>query len=267
MTKDGDLEDLWHSLLTDPDHPAYQEARKHERFWKRIPGDPRCKMCLAPLGGAAAPFLRFSKKAPSANNPRFCNACDMWTNANPGGAEVELTFMFADVRGSTSLAQEMGTRDFARLMNRFYRIANRVLVKSDAWIDKPVGDEVRGFYMPVFADHHARDAILAAQSVLEATGHGDPDGPWLPMGAGVHTGVSYMGAVGVEGSDSYDVTALGDTVNTVARLASTAATSEVLISERAYEKSGLDLGDLEHRSLELKGRADPLPVRVLTVDA
>lgn len=258
-----ELEQLWHDLLTDPDHPAFKHARRHARFWKHIPGDPRCKMCKTPLGGPATPLLKLTNRAPSPNNPNFCNACNIWTNAHPGGSEVEMSFLFADVRGSTPLAQEIGTSEFARLMNRFYEVANRVLVASDAWIDKPVGDEVRGFYLPVFATNHARAAIEAAEELMKATGHADPDGVWLPIGAGVHTGDSYVGAVGVEGSKEYDVTALGDTVNTVARLASAAAAGEILVSERAAESSGLDLGGAETRSLELKGRAEPLPVRVL----
>ncbi len=224
-------------------------------------------MCKTPLGGAATPLLRLTSKAPSPNNPSFCNACNTWTNANPGGAEVELSFLFADVRGSTPLAQEIGTAEFARLMNRFYEVANRVLVASDAWIDKPVGDEVRGFYLPVFTANHARQAIEAAERLLEATGHSDAGGPWLPMGAGVHTGESYVGAVGVEGSNEYDVTALGDTVNTVARLASAAREGEILVSQPAVDASGLVLEKAESRSLELRGRAAALPVRVLRVQA
>ena len=220
-------------------------------------------MCKTPLAGPATPLLKLTSRSPSPNNPSFCNACNTWTNANPGGAEVELSFLFADVRGSTPMAQEIGTAEFARLMNRFYDVANSVLVASDAWIDKPVGDEVRGFYIPVFTANHARAAIEAATELMKATGHTDPEGPWLPIGAGVHTGDTYVGAVGVEGSKEYDVTALGDTVNTVARLASAARQGEVLVSQRAVEVSGLDLGAVESRVLELRGRSEALPVRVL----
>jgi adenylate cyclase len=61
-----------------------------------------------------------------------------------------------------------------------------------------------------------------------------------------------------------DFTALGDNVNITARLASAAGTGEILISERAYEAAGLELGTLEERSLSLKGKSESVGVHVLT---
>jgi class 3 adenylate cyclase len=62
-----------------------------------------------------------------------------------------------------------------------------------------------------------------------------------------------------------DITALGDNVNVAARLASMAAAGEALISEIAFAAGGAHLGELERRQLELKGRSEPVPARVLTV--
>jgi adenylate cyclase len=94
-------------------------------------------------------------------------------------------------------------------------------------------------------------------------GYGTPAGPWLPIGIGVHTGVAYVGTVhGVEGAVT-DFTALGDNVNITARLVSIAEPGEALISDASYAAAGLNLGDLEQRQLELKGKAEPVGVRVL----
>jgi adenylate cyclase len=82
------------------------------------------------------------------------------------------------------------------------------------------------------------------------------------VGAGVHTGVAYVGAVGSD-STVADFTALGEAVNVTARLASLAGAGEALISEAAHTASGSDLGDLDHRELSLKGRDAPVAVRVL----
>ncbi len=149
-------------------------------------------------------------------------------------------------------------------MNRFYEVATNVLIHTDAFIDKLVGDEVMALYLPLFAGaHHARSAVQAAQELLHATGYGNSDGPWLPVGIGVHTGVAYVGTVsGAEGTVT-DITALGDTVNTAARLASKARSGEALISEAAYLAAGLNLSELEPRELELKGKSAPVSVRVL----
>ena len=151
-------------------------------------------------------------------------------------------------------------------MNRFYAVATEVIVKTDAMIDKLVGDEVIGLYLPGFAGpEHARLAVQAARDLLRVTGHGDPGGPWLPVGVGVHTGTAFVGTVsGTEGTVT-DFTALGDNVNITARLASKAGPGEALISESAYAAAGLDLGNLERRELELKGKAEPVGVRVLKV--
>jgi adenylate cyclase len=184
----------------------------------------------------------------------------------PGGTELEVSMLFVDVRGSTRMAEGMTPASFGQLMNRFYRTATEVLIGTDAVIDKLVGDEVIGLYLPIFTGpNHARPAVLAAQELLLATGHAQEEGPWLPIGIGVHTGVAFVGTVaGVEETVS-DITALGDNVNVTARLASVAAPGEALISEVAYTAGGVDLGELEVRQLDLKGKSEPIPARVLHV--
>jgi adenylate cyclase len=258
---DPDIERLWREILTDPDSPM----RRKVGVYKHIPGDPRCKMCHIPLAGFATPLLKLTGRGPSPGNPRFCNVCERFARENPGGAEIELTLLFADVRGSTRLAEEVGATEFARLMQRFYRASNAVLIESDAFVDKPVGDEVIAVYFPLYGADHAARAVEAARGLLVATGHTDPEGPWVPVGAGVHTGSAYVGTVGVEGTDEYDITVLGDAVNVTARLASSAPASQVLVSEDAHRTSGLDLGALERRTLDIEGRGAPLDVRVLDV--
>ncbi len=185
---------------------------------------------------------------------------------HPGGAEVEISMLFVDARGSTNLAERMRAAEFSRLMNRFYKAATQVLIETDAFIDKLVGDEVMGLYLPVFTGpNHARAAVQAAQELLRATGHGNKQGPWLPVGVGVHTGTAFVGTVKGAQDTVSDVTALGDNVNMTARLASKAGAGEALISDAACAAAGLDLGDLEHRRLELKGKSEPVSVRVLKV--
>ena len=164
------------------------------------------------------------------------------------------------------MAEQMSATEFPRLMNRFYAAATNVLVKTGAFIDKLIGDEVMAVYLPIFAGtSHACVALLAAQDLLRVTGHGDRGGPWLPVGVGVHTGITFFGTVsGVEGTFS-DFTALGDNVNIAARLASQAGPGEALISDEAYLAAGLDLGRVEKRQLELKGKSEPVSVRVVRI--
>jgi adenylate cyclase len=194
-------------------------------------------------------------------NPRFCQKCEVFEH--PGGAEVPLTMLFADVRGSTSIAEQMSARDFGRLINRFYTVASHVLIRTDAMVDRLLGDQAIGLYIPGFTGpEHARKAIEAAQDLLRLTGHRDAKGPWIPVGIGVHTGTAFVGVVGADNSTA-DFTALGDNVNITARLASEAGPGEILVSDEAYTSSSLNLGELERRQLELKGKSEPIGVHVL----
>lgn len=164
------------------------------------------------------------------------------------------------------MAEGMTASVFSQLMNRFYKAATDVLIRTDAVIDKLVGDEVIGLYLPLFTGpNHARPAVLAAQELLLVTGHADEHGPWLPIGIGVHTGLAFVGTVSGAEDTVSDITALGDNVNVTARLASVAAPGEAIISEVAYAASCVDLGELEHRQLELRGKSQPVPARVMRV--
>ncbi len=150
-------------------------------------------------------------------------------------------------------------------MNRFYASATDVLIKRDALIDKLVGDEVIGLFLPLFSGRaHALVAVEAAKDLLRVTDHlAAGAGSWLSIGIGVNTGRAYVGTVrGAEGTFS-DITALGDCVNVTSRLAATAGPGEALISETTYRASGLSPGGHERRELKLKGKADPVTVRVL----
>ncbi len=182
----------------------------------------------------------------------------------PGGTELEISMLFVDIRGSTRLAEGMRAAEFSRLLNRFYKQATSALIKNDAYIDKFVGDEVIGLFFPLFAGKkHAAAAVQAAQEMLRVAKHNQAAGKALPMGIGVHTGVAYVGTVSGDEGSAQDVTALGDNVNVTARLASQAAEGEALLSEAAYAAAGLDFGHLEQRQLELKGKSEPVGVRVL----
>ena len=252
-------EEEWYKMLTEGE-PV---PRRLYHLNGLLPSDPRCKLCGAPFKSWGGFIMHLLGRDQSRYNPRFCEKCKVYEH--PGGAEVELTMLFADVRGSTTLAEQMSAREFSKLINRFYTIATHVLIQTDAMVDRLMGDEAIGLYIPGFAGpEHPRKAIEAAQELLRLTGHSDAKGPWLPVGIGVHTGPAYVGVVGSEESTA-DFTALGDNVNITARLASHAGAGEILISDVAYSASKAALENLEHRQLELKGKTEPIGVHILHV--
>ena len=228
-----------------------------------IPGNTRCRMCTIPLDGVGGRAVRVFGWRPSDSNPNVCNNCQRELIKHHGGAEVGGTMLFADVRGSTTLAEGMEPAAFRELMERFYRVATRAVIDEDGAIDKFVGDElVAMFYTSLAGERHPARAVSAAQAILKATGHGTPEGPWLPVGAGVHTGRVWYGAIGV--APHVELTALGDVVNTTARLASAAGTGEVLVSSAVAGSMPLDAG-IERRSLQVKGKEQPIDVVVVGV--
>jgi len=254
-------EQIWRTYLTTGE---IEKERRQRRFFKFLPGTPRCKNCYAPFGGAGSAVVRiFYSKRPSNMNPHLCNICEQFVRKHPGGAEVELSLLFADVRGSTSLAEELGTAEFSRLINRFYRVASQVLVDADALIDKIIGDQAAGIFVPGLAGpQHASRAIEAGRKLLTATGHGNGSAPWIPLGVGIHTGTAYVGSVGAS-DGTMDITVLGDAANTAARLSSAARAGEILISDASYQDANLELMQLESRQLALKGKSQPVSVYVL----
>jgi adenylate cyclase len=264
---------MWHAFLTGEPYdlssfPFVMRAAAflEKHFFSLLPSGPRCRDCNVPFRGIGGVLLRQFGYRQSDLTPRLCNSCVSMIKQFEGGAEVELSMLFADVRGSTALAERIGTVEFRQMINRFYRATTDVLITSNALIDKLIGDEVVGLYVPGFAGpDHARVAVEAAQELLRATGHADPAGPWIPVGAGVHTGTAYVGSVGSVEQVS-DITALGDSVNTAARLASQAAPGEILVSEAAITAAGLEVDGLEERQLELKGKSEPVDVRVIRIN-
>ena len=109
--------------------------------------------------------------------------------------------------------------------------------------------------MPLLAGpNHAAAAVRAAQDLLRETGHRDEGGPWLPLGAGVHTGVAFVGMVS-RGTSS-DFTAFGDPINVAAHVAAQAAPGEILITDTAAAAAGLATVGLERRRLSLKGHEE-----------
>jgi adenylate cyclase len=252
---------FWRDYLT-RGHPCERAAR---RFLNRIPQEPRCNICAAPFAGIGAPLMRLIGKRPSDKSPRMCMSCFTFVARHHGGAEIECTMLFADIRGSTTLAEEMSTAEYHAVLDRFYAVASKVVFDHDGSVDKFVGDELVAFFYPLLAgERHAALGVECARALLLATGHDDPSGPWVPVGAGVHTGPVWMGAIG-EGTH-IELTAVGDAVNITARLASAAAAGEVLVTVDAAAAAGLD-PSLERRRLELKGKQVPTEVVSLRVGA
>ena len=233
-----------------------------------LPGTPRCIQCNIPLGGVGAlvagPIMGLRS---SMLTPRLCNGCEKMILKTEAGAEVEISMLFADIRGSTSMSEQRAAMDYKEFIQRFYKSASQVLIEHNALVNRLVGDQVIGLFAPRFAGpDHSKVAIESAVEILHATGHLNPEGPWAPVGVGIHTGAAYVGAVGSKDGVS-EIAVLGSAANLTARLSSKAAKGEILISEEAAASAKLIGKSLEKRRLKLKGISKPVTVRVMQVSA
>jgi adenylate cyclase len=242
-------------LLTDG-HGSLVRARHLFRY---LPSPPRCKVCNNPFGGLGGRVLRIAGFRRSRKNPNLCSRC--CDSLPVGGAEIDIAVLFADVRGSTGLGERAVPEEFATLLNRFYAIATRTLLRYDAVIDKLIGDEVMAFFVRgITGREYRRQAVLAGIELLRATGYGTDEGPWLDLGVTVNAGVAYVGNVGGE---VVDFTALGDPVNVAARMQQSAAGGELLVCD------GVDnelVATSPRRRLTLRGREQPVDAFVLTAE-
>jgi adenylate cyclase len=249
----------WVRILERGDH-----FRHHRRWFRLLPSDPRCELCLAPFAGIGGMTLRLVRGIrPSRLNPRFCNDCELLGDQFPGGAETDVAMVFVDIRGSTTLAEGMTPGAFSVVIDRFYRAATDVLIDAGALIEKLIGDGVTAIFAPGFSgDRYVRHAVDAGQRLLDIGAAASDHHVAVQVGVGVHAGRAFVGAVGTSGGLT-TISALGDTVNVAARLSSLAGPGEMLVSDVAYTAAGLADGH-PTRQLELKGRAAPIGVRLLT---
>ncbi|HYY76563.1 MAG TPA: adenylate/guanylate cyclase domain-containing protein [Gaiellaceae bacterium] len=244
-----------------------EEFAKHVRrfrhtrgLMRRLPTDPRCKVCASPFRGIGGFLVRPFGYGPSRKSPNLCDVC---VEGGPdGGFETEVGVLFADVRGFTALAEGRPPAEVGELMDRFYRVSSKTLFGHDAIVDKLVGDAVVALFWPPIVDGDPRVRMVdAAEQLLHGVGHGDGGPPWLELGVGIDFGNAYMGNLGDE--SVRDWTALGHVVNTASRLQAAARGGQIVMSERVYAAVPERFPDADPVELPLKGKAAPVAARVV----
>jgi adenylate cyclase len=198
-------------------------------------------------------------------NPLLCNLCFGQLMHVPGGAEIEMSVLFADVRGSTAIAERATASAFRGQLQHVYRIAASAIEKHDGIIDKFLGDGVMALFIPVIAGaDHAGRAVSAGEELLAIAERHELATAGVRIGAGVHAGTAFVGTIGT--GKRLDFSALGDTVNVAARLGSVAGPGELLVSRVAWERAGRTVQPATVREIEVAGRAATLEVVVSSAE-
>jgi adenylate cyclase len=238
---------------------AFAVDKRLRHILRVLPRDPRCKFCNAPFQGVGGALVRvlFGKQR-SMLNPRYCNLCEIASTEFPGGAEVPMSMLFIDVRGSTALSEKMSPTEFSQLINRFYKETTKIIIDEDGLVEKLAGDSVAAFWGAGFAGpDYVKRTINVARNLVRAM-----ERQKIPVGIGVHCGIAFFGAIGAADGLT-EISAIGEEVNLAARLASKAKPGEIIVSEQALKQAGMDGSGLESRSLELKGISEPVIARVM----
>ena len=219
---------------------------RYRWFNRRIPANPRCRLCLVPFAGVG----RLLRIRPSRKNPNFCMGC--FEMAPLGAHDMEVGVLFADIRGFSSWCEGRSPEAVERALNVFYGITTAVLAERDAIIDKLVGDEVMGLFLTAFPSLGSKACSVMVGGAEEILRRVQLSDAVLPLGIGVNFGVARVGNVG--GGSVKDFTAVGDVVNTAARLQSHAQSGEIVMSDAVYERVKNGYPHATPVTLALKGK-------------
>ena len=248
MTEDEETREVWRSVLTDPGFAP------QSRLFRWLPSNPRCPLCRAPYGLPFGPIMHLFGFGRSARYPQLCNPCFRQMAQHHGGAEVQVTVLFADVRGSTGIAERSSAADFNTLLHGFYSHVTEAVRQEGGIIDKFLGDGVMALFLPAFTDsQHAARGLAAARRILREA--------QLPIGIGVNTGEAFTGFLGPT-EEVAGFSAVGDAVNVAHRLGEAAAAGELIVAGdelNASEPPKATAGETwQRRELQVKGRDRPV---------
>src|SRR5436309_1393342 len=170
------MDEHWSAILRGDRFAAFA-PRLGRRVFALFPGRPRCKVCNAPYGGPVTWPFRALGYRPSKRTPHVCARCLEW--APEGGAIVPISVLFADVRNYTTLTRLLSPHEVPALLNRFYDVASRVLLKQEGVLGQIAGDQVMGLFVPGLSgrDYQSK-AVAAAAGLLDAGGHRTTGRPW-----------------------------------------------------------------------------------------
>jgi len=181
------------------------------------------------------------------------------------GEKTQIYALFTDLEGFTKLSHAITPETLSRLLNRYLDLMSDIVLKHGGTLDKFVGDALVTFWgAPIARSDDADRAVRAGREMYEAGEEfrRDPGEDVPPIGTtrvGLHRGEAIVGNFGGDGRIQY--TALGDAMNTAARLesANKALKTTMLVSDEAKRETGLDLFRPMGR-IVLSGRATPVEV-------
>ncbi len=179
-----------------------------------------------------------------------------------GGVNQQITVLFADIRGFTSLSETEKPEKVVGLLNLYFTAMSEIIFKNGGTLDKYIGDGLMAIFGAPTASK--KDADNALQTAIEMMKRLDKLNAELKIegynpidiGIGLHTGIATVGYIGSEQRSEY--TAIGDTVNLGARLESNAKGGQILISEATAKAAENTYSIAPQTPLTVKNRTQPV---------
>jgi PAS domain S-box-containing protein len=179
-----------------------------------------------------------------------------------GGKRVDITVLFADIRGFTTYSESLPPEKLVSVLNRYLAAMAEAVLAQEGTIDKFMGDAIMAWFnAPVPQKDHTLRAVkttLAIREAVESLYRELPENAHLSFGAGIHYGDAVLGLIGTEKRLEY--TAISDSVNTAKRIQENSSKNQILISKEAYERVKKQVEAKPHANMSVKGKTQPIDV-------
>ena len=179
-----------------------------------------------------------------------------------GGKRVDITVLFADIRGFTSYSETQSPEQLVSVLNRYLAAGAEAVLDEEGTVDKFLGDAVMAWFnAPIPQSDHTLRAVRAALKLRERVAQLHavlPPEAHLAFGVGIHYGDAVLGLIGTEKRLEY--TAIGDSVNTTKRLQENAGKNQIVISQAAYERVKDYVNVVQMEPMTVKGKRESIPV-------
>ena len=187
-------------------------------------------------------------------------------NLGLGGKKANVTVLFSDIRGFTSLSEKMSAQEVSEMLNEYFTEMEVIVTKHRGIINKFIGDAIMAvFGEPIQDENHAKNAVICGYEMLERVKQlhnkwQEEGKPLIKIGIGVNTGEVFIGNIGSVNRMEYTV--IGDTVNLASRLESYNKTykTEMLISSSTYQITKEYINTNEISNIEIRGKAEKMNI-------
>ena len=170
---------------------------------------------------------------------------------------VEVVVIESDIRGFTTLSEQMSPEEVIRMLNTYVRLQAEIIESAGGSIDKYMGDAVLAVFEGPSAHARALDCAEAIQAEVHKRNESPEFGRPVHIGIGIASGEVVMGNMGSE--QRMEHTVIGSPVNLAARLCSAANAGEIVIAQSGFQRARPDASLADAEPIEAKGFADPIP--------